>query len=190
VSRPTATPQTEERLSTDTWQEAYAAWRLPLLRYVHRLTRDPHLAEDVTQEAFLRLVREAGPVRNPRAWLFQVCTNLVRDGARRRETEERDAWDDDRPVPMTPDLEAERAETVQGVRQVLDRLSQRDRAALLMREEGFKHAEIAQALGVRTEIIPALLARALKRFRRAYELDAQRGRPSVNDQEERHDAPR
>jgi RNA polymerase sigma factor (sigma-70 family) len=157
---------------------------------VHRLTRDPHLAEDVTQEAFLRLVREEGPVRNPRAWLFQVCTNLVRDGARRRQTEEREPWDDDRQPPPTPDVEAERAETVQGVRQALDQLSQRDRAALLMREEGFRHAEIAEAIGVRTEIIPALLARALKRFRRAYEMGGRPGRPGANDQEEWHDAPR
>ena len=62
-----------------TWEAIYAEHRLELLRYVHRLTRDVHLAEDLVQDAFLRLWREPRPVDNPRSWLFRVCTNLVRD---------------------------------------------------------------------------------------------------------------
>ena len=61
------------------WESIYAEHRVELLRYVHRLTRDVHLAEDVVQDAFLRLWRETRTVDNPRSWLYRVCTNMVRD---------------------------------------------------------------------------------------------------------------
>ena len=46
---------------------------------------------------------------------------------------------------------------------VLDALSERDRAILLMREEGFKHREIAEAVGTTTKSVGTLIARALDR---------------------------
>lgn len=159
------------------WDAVYAEWHLPLLRYVHRLTRDPHLAEDITHEAFLRLLRETREIRNPSAWLFQVCTNMVRDNARRLATEQRVDPVVESSSPEPPDVEFDRAEAVREVRLVLDRLTPRDREALLLRESGFRYAEIAEILGVRAEIVPTLIARALRRFQKSYQL----GR--------RHDAP-
>ena len=47
------------------------------------------------------------------------------------------------------------------VREALDRLSGRDRTLLLMREEGFTHAEIAEAIGSTTKSVGTLLTRAL-----------------------------
>jgi RNA polymerase sigma factor (sigma-70 family) len=151
------------------WEEMYGEWRLPLLRYVHRLTRDPHLAEDVTQEAFLRLLREPRAVQNPRAWLFRVCTNIVRDHGRRLATEERCAPPPEEESSESPDMEYERAEAVRLVRSALERLSPRDREALLLRESGFRYAEIAEVIGVRTEIVPTLIARALRRLQKSYQ---------------------
>lgn len=153
------------------WEEIYAEWRLPLLRYVHRLTRDTHLAEDVTHEAFLRLLREQREVQNPRAWLFRVCTNIVRDHARRLATEDRSAIPPDGRAPEPPDVEYERAETVRMVRSALERLTPRDREALLLRESGFRYAEIAEIIGVRTEIVPTLVARALRRLQKSYRME-------------------
>jgi RNA polymerase sigma factor (sigma-70 family) len=154
------------------WDEIYGEWRLPLLRYVHRLTRDPHLAEDVTHEAFLRLLREPREVRNPRAWLFRVCTNIVRDHARRISTEERSVISlDEGPAPEPPDVEYERAESVYMVQSALERLTLRDREALLLRESGFRYAEIAEVIGVRTEIMPTLIARALRRLQKSYHME-------------------
>jgi RNA polymerase sigma factor (sigma-70 family) len=150
------------------WEEIYDEWRLPLLRYVHRLTRDPHLAEDVTHEAFLRLLREQREVRDPRAWLFRVCTNIVRDHARRLSTEERTPVLPEGPAPEQPDVACERAEVVSIVRSALGRLSPRDREALLLRESGFRYAEIAEVIGVRTEIVPTLIARAMRRLQKSY----------------------
>lgn len=144
-------------------------WRLALLRYVHRLTGSADLAEDIAQEALLRMLREdVATLRSPRAWLFRVASNLVRDQARRASTAQRpipiDAGPDDR-----PDIAYERAERIARVRAALDRLAPRDREILMMRESGFPYAEIAVMAGVRTESVPTLVMRALDRFRRAFE---------------------
>jgi RNA polymerase sigma-70 factor (ECF subfamily) len=52
---------------------------------------------------------------------------------------------------------------------VLDRLPERDRQLLLMREEGFKYEEIARVVGVAPASVGTLIARALKRFVAMYE---------------------
>ena len=63
----------------------------------------------------------------------------------------------------------ERTERIELVRKALERLSERDRQMLLMREEGFRYTEIAEAVGVRSTSVGALVARALKKFSAAYE---------------------
>ncbi|MEP7380220.1 MAG: sigma-70 family RNA polymerase sigma factor [Gemmatimonadota bacterium] len=150
------------------WETIYAEHRVELLRYVHRLTRDVHLAEDVVQDAFLRLWRETRTVENPRSWLYRVCTNMVRDHARRTATRERHTPVADDAVSPSPEEDVERAESVRLVRLALERILPRDREALLLRESGFRYAEIADVIDVRCEIVPTLIARALKRFHKAY----------------------
>ena len=58
--------------------------------------------------------------------------------------------------------------TVPAVRAALQELSERDRTILLMREEGFRYAEIADAIGVKHTSVGALVARALRRFSAAW----------------------
>lgn len=149
----------------------YDEWLRELRRYVHRLTGDPDLADDVAQETVLRFVRahEESNVRTARAWLYRTATNLVRDQARHEAMRRR------KPVPVnadslsTPEQDLERSELIRHVRAVLDRIPPRDRELLILRESGFRYNEIAEVIGVKTESVPTLAARALKRFRTAYE---------------------
>jgi RNA polymerase sigma factor (sigma-70 family) len=151
-------------------QRLYDDWYHQLLRYVHRLTGDPHTAEDVAQEALTRFLAHADrrTFKNPRAWLFRVATNLVRDMARRTDTVRRKPVPVDADHPATPAEELDRNEAIRGVRAALDRISPRDRELLIMRESGFRHREIAEVLGVKTESVPTLALRALERLRAAY----------------------
>ena len=57
--------------------------------YAFRLTRDAELARDMTQEAFTRLLSRWVGVREPRAYLFHVVTNLARDAWKARVRGER-----------------------------------------------------------------------------------------------------
>jgi RNA polymerase sigma factor (sigma-70 family) len=142
-----------------------------LFRYLHRLTGEQDVAEDIAQEAFVRLLRQSLPEAEVRPWLFTVATNLVRDRARKSERRQRllMAAPDLVTRPPLPDEDVERAERRQAVRDILERLPERDRQLLLMREEGFKYDEIAQVIGVASASVGTLIARALKKFVAAYE---------------------
>jgi len=141
-----------------------------LKRYLVRCTGEPTVAEDACQEAFVRLAEnDPSELDNPRAWLFTVATNAARDVLRTRSRRGRilEEKPNDVPAPhspLAPDEELERWETRRRVRQALDQLSPRDRRVLLMREEGFRHREIAEAVGTTTGAVGTIIARALKKL--------------------------
>lgn len=69
-------------LLTDRLEE----WVPRVYRFALRLSSDPHAAEDLTQETFLRAWRQRGELRDERAarvWLFRIAANLWRDQLRR-----------------------------------------------------------------------------------------------------------
>jgi len=138
-----------------------------LLRYLTRYTGDPEEAADAMQEAYLRLV-ERPPERqdNLRGWLVVVATNVVRDRRKKRREaaiadggEERIGSGEADPLALLEQNERRRA-----VREILDKLSKKERTILLMREEGFLHREIAEAVGTSTKAIGILLVRALNKL--------------------------
>jgi len=156
----------------------FAEHHAALHRYLVHLTGDADLAADAAQEAFVRLLTR-GPALPPghadaadradRAWLFRVATRVALDerraGARRRRLL------DAAParVPMAdapPDAHAalEARARHDGVATALATLAPRDRTALLLREAGFAHREIAEALGTTTGSVGTVLARALGRL--------------------------
>jgi RNA polymerase sigma-70 factor (ECF subfamily) len=122
--------------------------------YALAIARDPGAAEDLVQESFLRLLdehRRGRAPNDPRAWIFRVCTNLVRSRFRRRVVADRS-----RGALANHDL-AESAESTvirteqrREVREALDSLPVEVRMALMLSAEGFTGREIARPLG-RTE---------------------------------------
>lgn len=147
-----------------------------LFRYLHRLTGDADVADDIAQEAFVRLLKQNLPDEEVRPWLFTVAMNLVRDHARKVERRQRLLTTAPVLVSSTtlPDEAVERSERVGSVRLILDQLSARDQQLLLMREEGFKYEEIARVIGVAPASVGTLIARALRRFAELYDGQAQR----------------
>jgi len=150
-----------------------ADWQRELLRFAHRLTGDPDVAEDAVQEAMVRYLEAdaRGAVLHPRAWLHRVILNVVRDHARRRETAQRLAPPPPIDGPATPEEDLDRNEAVRTVRLALARLSPRDRELLVMRESGFRYSEIASVIGVKSESVATLARRALEKFQAAYALE-------------------
>jgi RNA polymerase sigma-70 factor (ECF subfamily) len=141
-----------------------------LFRYLNRLTGDADVAEDIAQEAFVRLLKQQLPEAEVRPWLFTVAMNLVRDRARKNERRQRllSGAPTLISVEPRPDDRVQQNEEVASVRRALDKLSDRDRQLLLMREEGYKYEEIAGRIGVAPASVGTLIARALKRFVEAY----------------------
>ena len=151
-----------------TFEELYPG----LFRYCHRLTGDPDVADDVAQEAFVRLYdgRVEGTEEGLRAWLFRTATHLVRD--RHRVGENRQRLLEAHPVepggPEPPDQAVQRQELVAQVRAALEHLSEREREMLLMRHAGFSYREVAEAVEVAPSSVGTLLTRAERNFVSVY----------------------
>lgn len=151
--------------------ELFARHHAPLERYLARLTGDGDLAADLAQETFVRLLERPAPPEAVRPWLFRVATNLVRDTARRTTRHDTLNRDGRAPAahgdpPPAPDRGLDRERCRRLVRQALEELTTKERTALLMREEGFRHREIAEALGTTTGSVGTLLSRAIRKAAR------------------------
>jgi len=147
------------------------AAKLPrVLGLAVRTLRDSAAAEDVAQEAFLRVWRTAGCWEPGRArfdtWLHTVVLNLCRDRLRRR----REVTGVDLPEPSDPAPDAEavllQAERGTRVADAIAALPERQREAiLLVHYQDLSGTEAAEALGVSAEALESLLARGRRALR-------------------------
>jgi RNA polymerase sigma-70 factor, ECF subfamily len=129
------------------------AYETPVYNYVLRLVGDRSLAEDLTQEVFLR-VYQGLPKFSLRCkfttWLFQVTKNRVLDELRASERRPRHlvALDDIAPLEVM-DAPIERGETVAALWRAIEALSVDLKMAVLLRDvAGLSYTEIADALEI------------------------------------------
>jgi RNA polymerase sigma-70 factor (ECF subfamily) len=129
------------------------AYEQPVYNYVLRLVGDRSLAEDLTQEVFLR-VYQGLPRFSLRArfttWLFQVTKNRVLDELRALERRPRAVVTlDDIPPLEVVDAPFERAEAIDAVWRAVEALSVDLKMALLLRDVvGLSYTEIADSLEI------------------------------------------
>jgi RNA polymerase sigma-70 factor (ECF subfamily) len=136
------------------------------LRHAARVLGDRAEAEDVAQEAMMRLWRAAPDWRQdgpavPATWLYRVVANLCVDRLRR--AGRMDALDDpDRAADGRPGVVAQmvQADRMAALDAALARLPERQRQAVVLRHiEGLTNPEIAQILDIGVEAVESLTAR-------------------------------
>lgn len=150
-------------------ERAYLDQGGPLLRYLTSLTRDGTAAEDLTQDAFERLLRELREGRVPDdigGWLHRVGHNLAMSRGRRISVADRhrsallvSGW---APSPETLTVAGE---AQQAVGAVLENLGDVDRQALVLASHGYRGAEIARSIGRSEVATRTLLCRARAKVR-------------------------
>jgi RNA polymerase sigma-70 factor (sigma-E family) len=147
--------------------EIYARHAPAAAEMAYLLTGDRHLAEDLTQEAFIRVAGRFHHLRNPEAfgaYLRRAIINLFLTHIRRRNLE-RDRWAKlgaaSRGEALMPDV-AQRDE----VWRALTNLPPRQRAALVLRYyEDLSEGEIAGTMGCSAAAVKALVGRGLQTLR-------------------------
>jgi RNA polymerase sigma-70 factor (ECF subfamily) len=128
-------------------------YQVPVYNYVLRMVGDRSLAEDLTQEVFLRVYQGLPRFSHNSkftTWLFQVTKNRVLDELRATERRPRAVVDlDDIPPLEVLDAPFERLEAIDAVWRAVERLSVDLKMALLLRDVvGLSYSEIADSLEV------------------------------------------
>jgi RNA polymerase sigma factor (sigma-70 family) len=161
--------------ATPTFDEAFTLHHRAVFRAAYALVRDSALAEDVTQEVFLKLYQHLGSLKNEehvRPWLLRVASNTAlnairsrsRTGAREEQFVAAASVGGSAPVGVEADYER-RAE-IEEARRALAQVKEPMRSCLLLKEQGLSYREIAQALSLKETNVGSLIARGRKEFTR------------------------
>lgn len=156
----------------DNFVKLYEIHRRDVFRYVLTLRIQPSVAQDITQEAFLRLyleLQKGGSVQNHRAWLYTVAYRMAVDQHRQSEVKEdlstiQEIVSCPYPDPEQQTLEAERSTRLH---KALMDLSPQQMNCLNLRAEGFQYREIGEIVGISTSTVAEFLRRAIVKLRRA-----------------------
>jgi len=140
--------------------------------YLLRMVRDPEMAADMTQDAFVKAYKAYNALEKPenaRAWLYQIAHRVALDEMRRRKIVRFLPWTGESPgsAPSAEHLAME--PRLSGpLERALARIPERQRAALLLAElHDLTGLELAAALGVSHVAARALLTRARQSLREA-----------------------
>jgi RNA polymerase sigma factor (sigma-70 family) len=155
-------------------EAAFKEHRPGLVRYLTWLTRDPEAAQDLAQEAFLRLARELEAGRSPErvdAWLRRVGSNLATSQARRTQVARRhEAALASRVDARSPESIVVSAELAAQVNVLVGALSATERHAVLLAANGARGTDIASAVGRTPAAARTLLCRARAKLRQGMNL--------------------
>ncbi|PWU20702.1 MAG: RNA polymerase subunit sigma-24 [Verrucomicrobia bacterium] len=154
----------------ETIEELFSALESPLLSYALRLAGQRALAEDIVQEAFMRLHANFEQIRQPRRWLYRTVHNLALNQLRssgkivplQLPEEDGPSLEPADPQPL-PDEQIARMEGVGMVRLSLETLDARSREVVRLKfNEDLSYKEISARTGLSIGHVGYLLHHALK----------------------------
>jgi RNA polymerase sigma factor (sigma-70 family) len=157
------------------WDEIVSQHSARVYRLSYRLTGNPHDAEDLTQEVFVRVFRSLSSYTPGtfEGWLHRITTNLFLDGARRKAKIRFDALADDADARIpsrgaTPDVQVLDGLFDDDVESALAELPPDFRAAVVLCDiEGLTYEEIADVLDLKLGTVRSRIHRGRTMLRKA-----------------------
>lgn len=148
--------------------DLYERYRPEIHAFVFRRVGDPHRAEDITSQVFLRALRGLPAYRSGsfRGWLYQIARNAITDSYRR----ERPTTSDDAlaaqadPAPGPLEL-VETREARERLHAILNQLTDGQQQVIRLRLQGHTGQEIADALGMGLNAVKSAQFRAFAKIR-------------------------
>jgi len=152
--------------------------RGPMIHFLHRMVQNGAVAEELTQEVFLRVYKSRGnyePSAKFTTWLFRIGTHLalnwIRDGRNEKSQTslDKEIGGASRQVPdrrRTVEQELLNEAKLREVRQAIRNLPAKQRAAVMMHKyEEMEYAQIAGVIGCSESAVKSLLFRAYEALR-------------------------
>src|SRR5215510_3322013 len=166
-----------EEVAPLSFDEAFTLHHRAVFRTARAVVRDSALAEDVTQEVFLRLYRNLDSTPGEdllRAWLLRVTLNVARNTIRGntrsmvRDNEYHKSSLETGVFVDAPEEDFERKVAIEEARRALDKIKEPMRSCLLLKQQGLSYREIATTLSIKETNVGSLIARGRKEFARVY----------------------
>ena len=167
-----------QAVSPLSFDEAFTLHHRAVFRTARAVVRDSALAEDVTQEVFLRLYRNLNATPGEdllRAWLLRVTLNVARNTLRgqsrsmvRDNEYHKTTTENGSATAEAPAEDYERRMAIEEARRALDKIKEPMRSCLLLKQQGLSYREIATSLSLKETNIGSLVARGRKEFARVY----------------------
>lgn len=168
----------KQKTKQSNFEGLYQSYYNPVTRRIAYLIGDVHVAEELTQEVFIKLYEQPPQHENVGAWLNTVAArtayNYLRDDKAHRQKE----MDEFQPTAWT-DISAEDAaiqnDETRATHEALSLLSVRDRTCLLMKHSGYKYSEIADCLELEVNAVGTVISRAQSKFKAHFEQQYEKG---------------
>jgi RNA polymerase sigma factor (sigma-70 family) len=168
----TAKAAEKEKIEFD---EAFSLHHRTVFRTARSVVRDSGLAEDVTQEVFLKLYNNLDSIKDGemlRPWLIRVAINaarnMIRGNMRANIREENYVKENVETQVSSAEITYEQRETATEVQRALDKVKEPLRSCLILKQQGLSYREIAETLELTETSIGTFIARARKEFIRFY----------------------
>jgi len=157
------------------FDEAFTLHHRTVFRAARSIVRDNGLAEDVTQEVFLRLYHNLDSIKDAemlRPWLIRVALNVakntIRGNIRANTREENYVKANEEESVITVETDYEQREEAKEVYRALNLIKEPLRSCLILKQQGLSYREISETLSLTETSIGTYIARARAEFVRHY----------------------
>lgn len=172
MSEHTTASAAKERIG---FEEAFTLHHRTVFRTARSVVHDCGLAEDVTQEVFLRLynnIDSLADIEMLRPWLIRVALNVARNtlrgNIRANTRDENYVKESVENSVFSVESEYEQRSEVNEINRALQKVKEPLRSCLVLRQQGMSYREIAEALSLNEASIGTFVARARQEFARFY----------------------
>lgn len=155
-----------------TVEELFVHYAPELIRFLNQKLNNRERAEDIAQDAFIRMqrVRNLGQLKNPKAYLYQTAANLLIDEHRRERLSKAYLVEEQSSInggetfdSASPERLLSAQQQMKRFEQALERMPENCRQAFLLnRINGLTYSEIAREMGVSVSSVEKYLISALK----------------------------
>ena len=156
----------------DPREEMYETYKKPIYNYLYRCTYNSHIAEELTQETFLKAFKSLLWFRGDasiKTWLFRIARNTYLHYKERKGTKLEEQFDPTEKVYGTSRDDYAASHEKMMIDVVLQQLSEKERTLILLRDlHGFTYKEIGDMLREKDGQVKVGLHRARRKFQELY----------------------
>jgi RNA polymerase sigma factor (sigma-70 family) len=161
----------KERSLKDAFLESFDSYSDAIFRFCLMKTSNKELAEDFTQETFMRYwqsLREGKTMTNPRSYLYTIANNMIIDWYRKKKSVSLDALEESGfEAEALSMLGADNESEVKGILDAISDLDAKDKEVVLLRfVEGLDPKDIAEILEETANVVSVRINRAIEKVQK------------------------